>query len=171
MWKRVKKGSHGEIVNISSSDQPWYKATERPVYDSMDGVKYTVEYLRKENAEAAEKANLRGSSVEPWEFRDYFETDSLGLFIKQIVMRLLSPDIEDIWPYMEVGDREICAEIPSDTAFIVREIVSSELNKKNRLLSEKVEALENELKIYQAFVAKYNAYETLYNFRKELEAR
>lgn len=167
MWKRVKKGSHGEIVNISSSDQPWYKATERPVYDSMDGVKYTVEYLRKENAEAAEKANLRGSTINPWELRDSFETDSLGLFIKRIIIQLLSPETENIWPYLEVGEREVCAEVPSDTAFLAREIVSQDMNHKNLRLINQVAELERELETYKSFVNKYNANDLFEMFRKE----
>ena len=157
MWKRTKRNQYGEITNVSSSDQPWYVATEKPVFDSINGVKYTVEYLRKDNAEAAEKADLRESSVEPWELRDTYETDSLGLFIQRILLSMFHEDIVDYWPYLETETKDVCAEIPSTTRDMVRNLVNDEMNERIKKQSEQIEELTKQLDLYKQFINKVNA--------------
>ena len=168
MWKRTLKGKFGEVTNVTSSNQPWFAATETPVYDAIPGIKYTVESLSKANAESAEKANLRGNPHDPWEFRDSYETDSLGLFISEICVRMLDPNTANCWAFLETESRDTCAEIPSTLKYTLRQLIDSEINHKLNSMTETISAMETELSIYQEFIKKYNAENIFRKFKEEL---
>ena len=167
MWRRTKKNRFGEVESFICSDQSWFVATEKPVYDSLPGVKYTVECLRKDLEEAEEKSHLIGSDVEPWELYDRYETDSLGLAIREIICRLFDEECIDYKFFVEYGDKEICAEIPGDVYRIARQMVQEGINKRLDHMAETIAIQETEIASYQEFMKSIPGAEKMYREWKE----
>lgn len=159
MWKRVLKNKFGKADRI-------YKNKEEYVYDALPEVKYTVEYLPVKHREAAEKAELRGSEIEPLELRDFFETDSLGSFLQEIMIRLLDPETEDLWPFMEVNEKDTCMEIPGTLKHTLRNLVNADLNRKVDATERQITDLTKELETMTAFIKQVHA-EDMYREFKE----
>lgn len=159
MYKRTEKGNFAQITSVKQSTST--------VYDAIPGIKYTVEYLSTENAEYADKANLRGSNNNPWEYRNSFETDSLGMFIREICIRMLDSNTADFWPYIETETQDTCANIPSDLAYTLRQLVDADINVKLNSMRETISAMETELKTYNDFINKYNAVDAYRKFKEE----
>ena len=159
MYKRTEKGVFAQVTSV--------KQSTAPVYDAIPGIKYTVEYLSTENAEYADKANLRGSNNNPWEYRNSFETDSLGLFVREIYIRMLDQNTADFWPYIETETADVCAEIPSTLMSTLRQLIDADINGKLNSMRETISAMETELKNYQSFIDKYNAVDAYRKFKEE----
>ena len=162
MWRRKIKNKYGEIERITTPSLIHYKPC-----DTDSSIKYEVEYLRQDLAEAEANANKAGSSVDPWELRDVYETDSLGLAIKEFMIRLFDTNTVNTWFYMTAGDKEICADIPNDLRTIIEILVNSDMKIYNDNLVETNHNLESELKLYKEFVNKYNADNLFKDFIRE----
>lgn len=159
MWKRELKNKFGKAERV-------YKDDGEHVYDALPEVKYTVEYLPVKHREAAEKAELRGSEIEPWELRDFFETDSLGSFLQETMIRLLDPETDNLWPYMEVKEKETCMEIPETLRHTLRNLVNADLNRKVDATERQITDLTKELETMTAFIKQVHA-EDMYREFKE----
>lgn len=166
MWERIIKNKVGQVDQVYSTvSQPHFYRDNKPG-DTLPDVKYTVEYIRADQEEALEKSLKRGSSIEPWELRDEYHTDSLGLAIREILMRMLDDSI-NAWLFMEVAGREVCAEIPGDLRSIASTLLNKEREKTVDNQREQIDALTKELEVYQAFVEKYNAGNLFKKFKEE----
>lgn len=176
MWERKSKDQYGSTVQIIK-ENPF---TKQPVYDDLSPTgssynkakltaQYTVEWLPERNFAAYERAQKIGSEINPWELNNEYLTDSLGLAIRELVMRTLDGKSDNARLYMYIkdadgNDAEVCAEVPSDTERIIRNMVQSNINKQIDSLTETVNSLTNELKSYKDFIAKYNADELFREF-------
>ena len=169
MWKRTIKDSHGKAKETFSSEQPWHKAIEKPVYDALPGVSYTVEYLRNDLADAEEKSHHVGSSVNPWELYDTFETNSIGLAVKEIIIRMFDEKCVDCKLFIDAGDKDTCAEIPGDTYRIARHYVQEGINKRLDNMSELMEIQAKELMNYREFLESVKATEMFRKWKEERE--
>lgn len=170
MWKRIEKNQFGDIQKITRETD----FTRNPVYDDLRPqtgaaynkanltAEYTVEYFRKENAELVQKANGPDYPCEPWDLKDEYLTDSMGLAIRELMIRTLHPDYER--PFMSMyikdangNDAEIVATLPSDTQWTLRNIVNREMNSKISALQEQVSMLTREINTYKDFLGEYHA--------------
>lgn len=167
MWRRTKKNRFGKTESFTASNQSWFAATENPVYDSLPGVKYTVEYLRKDLEEAEEKSNLIGSEVDPWDLYDSYETDSLGLAIRETIHRIFDDECVDYKLFVEYGDKEVCAEIPGDVYRIARQMVQEGINKRLDHMTETIAIQETEIANYREFMKSIPGAEKMYREWKE----
>ena len=148
MWERKIKNKFGETRDVLRPSG----FTDKPVYDSLPNVKYTVEYLRKDLEEAEEKSHLVGSNVDPWELYDTYETDSLGLAIRETVYRMFDDDCVDYKLFIEADGKDTCAEIPGDIYRIAREAVQKGINKRIDSLNKEIESLVITVDAYKAFL-------------------
>jgi len=166
MWERITKNKMGQVDQVYSTvRQPHFYRDNKPG-DTLPDVKYTVEYVRADQEDALEKSLKCGSSVEPWELRDEYHTDSLGLAIREILMRTLDDSI-NAWLFMEVAGKEVCAEIPGDLRSIASTLLNREREDTIKRQREQIDALTKELEMYQAFIGKYNAGELLKKFKEQ----
>lgn len=167
MWKRKIKNQFGMVKESSGSDQPWYKAVEKEVNDAIPGVTYHIEYLRKENEDAFDRAGLRSSKVDPWEFFDEYDTDSLGLALKEIMLRLVDPNCVDTNIWMTSGESEVFAEIPLTLKFSLRQAVQADANSRIKELENQVDILKREAEMYRDFLGECHATETFKKWKAE----
>ena len=170
MWKRIEKNQFGDIQKVTRETD----FTRNPVYDDLKpqtGVaynkanltaEYTVEYFRKENADLVPKANTADYPCEPWDLKDEYLTDSMGLAIRELMIRTLHPDYEQ--PFMSMyikdengNDAEVVATLPSDTEYTLRNIIDREMNSKINALQEQVSTLTREINVYKDFLGEYHA--------------
>lgn len=182
MWKRIEKNQFGDIQKVTRETD----FTRNPVYDDLRPqtgaaynkanltAEYTVEYFRKENAELVQKANTADYPCEPWDLKDEYLTDSMGLAIRELMIRTLHPDYEQPLMSMYIkdengNDAEIVATLPSDTAWTLRNIVNKEMNSKISALQEQVSMLTREINTYKDFLGEYHATETYKEWRKKNE--
>lgn len=147
-WERREKNCLGNVKRVYRPSG----FTEKDVYDSLPNVKYTVEYLRADQVEAEERSHLRGSEIEPYELYDEYETDSLGLALREIIFRMFDEKTADFRLFVDIGDRDICADIPGDIYRVAREAVQPGINKRIDALNKEVETLEAELSAYKEFL-------------------
>ena len=154
----------GEIKSISRETD--FFQDYRPS-DTDPSIKYEVEYLREDLVEAEENATKIGSSLDTWELRDTFETDSLGYAVRELMIRLFDEKTADVWFFLTAGDKEICMDIPTDIRTTIRQMVNAEMRSTNDRLSEANDELEKELSLYREFVKKYNAEQMFQDFKKE----
>jgi hypothetical protein len=169
MWERREKNCYGEVKGVY---RPWASLPEKPVYDAVPNVKYMVEYLRSDMVDAEERSHLRGSEIEPYELYDEYETDSLGLALREIIYRMFDEDTADFRLFVDFGDKDICADIPGDIYRIAREAVQSGINKKIDALEEDVENLNVELAAYKGFLDSIPGGAKMFReWREEVERR
>lgn len=170
MWKRIEKDKFGQIKKITRETD----FTRNPVYDDLRPqtgaaynkanltAEYTVEYFRKENAELVPKANRADYPCEPWDLKDEYLTDSMGLAIRELMIRTLHPDYEQPRLYMYIkdedgNDAEVVADLPSDTAWTLRNIIDREMDSRLNALEEQVSMLTREINMYKDFLGEYHA--------------
>lgn len=180
MWELRSKNQFGKVEQIQKESI----FTKQPVYDNIspDGngynkanltVQYTVEWLPERNFEAHERAQLVGSDINPWELNNEYLTDSLGLAIRMMVLRELDPSSGKPQLYMYIKDKsgndsEACAEIPSDTVPILRNMVQENINRTFDSQRDTISALEKELALCKEFLEKYHADKEFETFRREV---
>lgn len=166
MWERKQKNQFGNVQNYTSSEQPWFKATEKKVIDSAPHVTYTVEYLRKELEEAEEKSQLRGSKINPWELYDEYKTDSLGLAIHEVLLRMFDDSI-DFKMWMNVDETEVFADIPNTTWHTVRELVQKGISNKMDAMQQQLDEQDKAIKDFAIFLSDMNASEVYKRWKRE----
>lgn len=183
MWELHTKDKYGQIAQIHKENP----LTATPVYDSITPknkcgyndakltVGYSVEWLPEENSAVYEKAQQSVEyGVEPWELMNEYQTDSLGLAIRQLLLRTLDPhaDMARLFMWINTEDghhgAEATTEIPSDTIPILRNMVQTDINKRIDSLEKTVDTLEKELAVYKEFIKKYNSEKLFGNFRREM---
>ena len=153
MWERHHKNMYGETDKITRSKDSF---TEKPVYDTIPGIKYTVEYLRSELDDAYEKSQLVTNPVEPWELYDVYETDSPGLAIRELIFRMM-------------GEKDTAVDVPWDIRRPLREMVSEGINRKLDAQSETILALENQIREYEEFLESVHGTEMFRKWRQGKE--
>lgn len=169
MWKRRFKDRFGRLTKETVENS----FTRNPVYDNLAPnanccntaeltAEYTVEYVSRENSEAYENANSADYPCEPWELRDEYLTDSLGLAIRETVIRMFDDNSEEPFLYMYLKDKdgkeaEICADIPADTKTTIEKMVNENMKKKLDSLQDQVSMLTREINMYKDFLGEYNA--------------
>ena len=156
MWKRRVRNKFGGIESATSSEQ---FVTEKTVYDaihrnSLSGnvdVKYTI-YTQTEEQYEHEKDDW-------WEDHyDSYETDSLGLAIRELMFRLFETEKTktDVKFFMEINGEnshgETWMEIPWDVIRPVREMVKEGTNKEISNLERQVESLTEATGEYEDFL-------------------
>ena len=134
MWTRTFKNKYGEIEKVS-------RETDFPLHynnpcDTDPSILYEIEYLREDLVEAEERACNVDASVNPWELRDIFETDSLGQAVRELMIRLFDNQTADVWFFLTAGDKEICMDIPTDIRTTIRGMVNAEMRSTNDRLSD-----------------------------------
>lgn len=183
MWELRTKNQYGQIAQIHKENP----LTAIPVYDSITPknrsgyndakltVGYSVEWLPKENSVAYEKAQQSVEyGVEPWELFNEYQTDSLGLAIRQLLLRTLDPtaDMAKLFMWITTEDghhgAEATTEIPGDTVPILRNMVQENINKRIDSLEKTVDSLEKEVAVYKSFIKKYNSEKLFDDFRREM---
>ena len=181
MWELRSKNQFGNVEQIQKESI----FTKQPVYDNIckDGngynkanltVEYTVEWLPERNFEAFEKAQLVGSGINPWDLKNEYLTDSLGLAIRMMMLRELDEKSDKPQLYMYIkdengNDAEAVAEIPSDTVPILRNMVQENINRKLGNLQDTVDALKKEIEAYKSFIKQYNAEKIFDEFRNKTQ--
>lgn len=169
MWKRRFKDRFGRLTKETVENS----FTRNPVYDNLAPnanccntaeltAEYTVEYVSRENSEAYENANSADYPCEPWELRDEYLTDSLGLAIRETVIRMFDDNSEEPFLYMYLKNKdgkeaEICADIPADTKGTIERIVNETMKKRIDFLQEQVSTLTREINMYRDFLGEYHA--------------
>lgn len=183
MWEVHYKDRFGQIAQIQKENP----LTATPVYDSITPknrsgyndakltVGYSVEWLPEENSVAYEKAQQSVEyGVEPWELFNEYQTDSLALAIRQLLLRTLDPhaDMTKLFMWITTEDghhgAEVTTEIPGDTVPILRNMVQENINKRIDSLEKTVDALQEELAVYKSFIKKYNGEKLFDTFRREM---
>ena len=180
MWQLITKNRFGQVDHIQKEGI----FTKQPVYDNISPkgngynkanltVEYTVEWLPERNYEAFEKAQLAGSEVNPWELKDEYLTDSLGLAIRMLLIRQLDDKAEKPTLYMYIKDQngndaEATTEIPGDTVPMLRNMVQENINKKLSSYENQISALETELETYKKFIKKMHGEKLFDEFRREM---
>jgi hypothetical protein len=182
MWELRTKDQYGQIAQIHKENP----LTATPVYDSITPknrsgyndakltVGYSVEWLPEENSAAYENSQKSTDGPEPWELMNEYQTDSLGLAIRQLLLRTLDPHADMarlfMWITTEDGHHgaEATTEIPGDTVPILRNMVQENINKRIDSLEKAVDALEKELAVYKSFIKKYNSEKLFDDFRREI---
>lgn len=181
MWKRRSKDKFGRLTKETAENS----FTRRTVYDNLAPnanccntaeltAEYTVEYVSRENFEAYENASSVDYPCEPWELRDEYLTDSLGLAIRETVIRMFDSNSEEPLLYMYLKDKngkeaEICADIPSDTKATIERLVNETMKKKLDSLHDQVSMLTREINMYKDFLGEHNA-DKLYKEWRERNA-
>ena len=155
MWKRIIKNRFGEPDRIIKED-PYRYLNGRTYqkgdpYDKLPDVIFTVEYLRKD------LADVERNHIDPWELWDVYETDSLGQAIGEVIHQMFRDDTVDYKLFMDVGDKDCCAEVPSDVYRFVRECVQNGINKQFDSMKETITAQKNELDDMMEFLRCYHA--------------
>lgn len=165
MWERKQKNRFGETEKIARSKNVY---PEKSVYDTIPGIKYTVEYLRSELDDAYEKSQLVTNPVEPWELYDSYETDSPGLAIRELIFRMMDDKkTSDVKMFIDIGEKDTAVDIPWDVRRPLREMVSEGINRKLDAQSETILALENQIRDYEEFINTYHATEMFRKFKEE----
>ena len=181
MWELKEKNQFGTIERIYKENS----FTKKPVYDSISEngigynkanltVEYAVEWLPEHNFDAFDRSLKIGSEVNPWELRNEYITDSLGLAIRMMIIKELDNKSGKPNLYIHIKDpsgngAEACAEIPSDTIPIIRNMVQENINHKITNLENIVDDLKHEIRLYSNFIKKYNA-ERLFDDYRNNEA-
>ena len=169
MWKRRFKDKFGRLTKETAENS----FTRRSVYDNLAPnanccntaeltAEYTVEYVSRENFEAYENASSVDYPCEPWELRDEYLTDSLGLAIRETVIRMFDSNSEEPLLYMYLKDKdgkeaEILADIPTDTKETIEKMVNETMKKKIDALQDQVSMLTREIDLYKEFVNEFHA--------------
>lgn len=176
MWERKIKNKSGCVEDMAKEDEYTYlngtSYKKGKPYDAADGIKYHVEYMRNEQSEYADKAD-RGEihkydektkeyrRADPWEFRDEYDTDSLGQAFGEVMYRLFDPNTENVWMWMTVDDREINMELPVSVIRPVRELIKNGINKQLETKEREIDVYKQEAENMRRFIKHANA-ETLY---------
>lgn len=180
MWELHTKDQYGQIAQIHKENP----LTATPVYDSITPknkcgyndakltVGYSVEWLPEENSAAYENSQKSTGGPDPWELCNEYQTDSLGLAIRQLLLRTLDPhaDMAKLFMWITTEDghhgAEVTTEIPGDTVPILRNMVQENINKRIDSLEKTVDSLEKELAVYKEFIKTCNAEKVFDTFRK-----
>lgn len=180
MWELHTKDQYGQIAQIHKENP----LTATPVYDSITPknkcgyndakltVGYSVEWLPEENSAAYENSQKSTDGPDPWELCNEYQTDSLGLAIRQLLLRTLDPhaDMAKLFMWITTEDghhgAEVTTEIPGDTVPILRNMVQENINKRIDSLEKTVDSLENEIAVYKSFIKKYNSEKLFDDFRR-----
>lgn len=181
MWELRLKNQFGQVEQIQRENC----FTHQPVYDDISPngkghgynkanltVQYTVEWLPERNFEAYDKASLVGSMVNTWELKDEYLTDSLGLALRQMVLREFDPKSDKPQLYMYIKDKngdeaEAVAEIPADTLPIIRNMVQDDINKKLDHMSDLLAVQKKELADYREFLESVHGMEMYRRWKQE----
>lgn len=180
MWELRTKDRFGQITQIQKENP----LTATPVCDSVTPknkcgyndakltVGYSVEWLPEGNFAAYEQAQKDAEGPDPWELFNEYQTDSLALAIRQLLLRTLDPyaDMAKLFMWINTEDghhgAEVTTEIPGDTVPILRNMVQTDINKRIDSLEKTVDSLENELTIYKEFIKTCNAENVFDTFRR-----
>lgn len=180
MWELRTKDRFGQIAQIHKENL----LTATPVYDSITPknkcgyndakltVGYSVEWLPEENSAAYENSQKDTGGPDPWELCNEYQTDSLGLAIRQLLLRTLDPhaDMAKLFMWITTEDghhgAEVTTEIPGDTVPILRNMVQENINKRIDSLEKTVDSLEKEIAVYKSFIKKYNSEKLFDDFRR-----
>jgi hypothetical protein len=179
MWELRSKNQFGQVEQITKESI----FTKQDVFDNINPngngynkaeltVEYTVEWLPERNFEAFEKSQLANSSINPWELKNEYLTDSLGLAIRMMCLRELDEHSGKPQLYMYIKDKngndaEAVAEIPNDTVPILRNMVKENINRKLDNQQKIIDALEKEIELYKAFIKKAHAEKMFDDSRRE----
>ena len=165
MWERKHKNMYGETDKITRSKDSF---TEKPVYDAIPGIKYTVEYLRSELDNVYEESQFNYCPIEPWELYDTYETDSPGLAIRELIFRMMDDKkTSDVKMFIDIGEKDTAVDIPWDVRRPLREMLQEGINRKLDAQSETILALENQIREYEEFINTYHATEMFRKFKEE----
>lgn len=165
MWERKHKNMYGEVDNISKSKNSF---TEKPVYDNIPGIKYTVEYLRSELDNVYEESQFNYCPIEPWELYDEYITDSPGLAIRELIFRMFDENkTSDVKMFIDIGEKDTAVDVPWDIRRSIREMVQANINRKLDSQSKTILALENQIREYEEFINTYHATEMFRKFKEE----
>lgn len=180
MWERRTKNQFGQIEQITKESC----FTREPIYDDIQKnghaynkanltVQYTVEWLAERNYEAFDKSQKMDSDINPWELYDEYLTDSLGLAIRQMMIRFLDDTCDDPRLFMYIkdengNDAEACATLPADTAYYLRRMVQENINRKLNAYEETISEQEKEIELYKSFITEYHAETAFEEYRKEI---
>jgi len=182
MWELRTKNKFGQIDQITKENC----FTRIPVYDNLckDGsgynkanltVEYTVEWLPERNYDAFDRSQFVGSGINPWELKDEYLTDSLGLAIRQMIVKEFDDTCDNVQLHMYIKDRqgddaEVVTEIPSDTISILRTMVQDNINRKLDSYRSTIEEMTKEIDVYKSFVKECRA-EKMLNDYKQMRIR
>lgn len=180
MWERRTKNQFGHVEQITKENS----FTCEPIYDDIQKgghaynkahltVQYTVEWLAERNYEAFDKAQRMESDVNPWELNDEYLTDSLGLAIRQMMIRFLDDTCDNPKLFMYIkdengNDAEACTTLPSDTAYHLRNLVQKNINSKLNAYEDLISEQEKEIELYKSFITKCHAEMAFEEYRKEI---
>jgi hypothetical protein len=179
MWERQIKNKFGGIQEVFRSEQDVDDVLSPDVIRALGynpagvSVKYTIVSLNKRNAEAFEKANQLGSRVDPWELNDQFITDSLGVAIHELIIRMFDPDtVHEPQLMMEIKDSngkeaEVIADVPRTTRNTIRLMVDDAMRKRNNELEKALETYSKEIDLMREFIDKHNSKDMYNKFAEE----
>ena len=166
MWKRTLKTVYGEVARVEKSSD--YSPDYLQVYDALESVKYTVEYLEYDRENIIEKINkMEIKGVEPWEIYHIYETDSPGLALREIMINMFSPYISDIKAWITYGDKEVNIEIPFGIYRTAREMIQAGTNLAIDTLENDLQAKTAEVNDYQEFIKEMNAEKLFKEWQRE----
>lgn len=180
MWELRTKDHFGQIKRTFKEDcfakETVFDAIKPGTIGWNDAgltVNYAVEWLPEGNFEAFDKAQKPGYGCEPWELKNEYQTDSLGLAIQQMVLRVLdsASDLAVFYIEIEAPDGKgasTMTTLPSDTAWRIRNMVDKDSAKRIDSLENTVDSLQKELDTYKAFIKKYNSEKLFDDFRREM---
>lgn len=183
MWERQIKNQFGGIQEVFRSEQDVDDVLSPNVIRALGynpagvSVKYTIEALNKRNEEAFEKAQQVGSRVDAYELNDQFITDSLGVAIHELIIRMFDPDtVHEPQLMMEIKDSngreaEVIADIPRTTRNTIRLMVDDTMRKRNIEMESALETYSKEIDLMQEFIEKYNMKDMYSKFAEERRFR
>lgn len=156
-WKRLTVGHHGEMLSLNEGEED---------YPVLDG-KYTIEYLREDQVKYADEANKIGSTLDPWELRDVYVTNSPTLAFAQYALLLCREDVAEVYGYIDMGETETAVYEVSTIRHSIRSAVNNELNKTVAELRATLHETEMQLNFATKFIKKYHAEKEFAEFCNE----
>ena len=157
-WTRIFRNKYGAIESATSSEQACFAETEKHVYDSIKSNGFSCNnidvwyYIYTQTEEQAVYEN------DDWwaDHYDSYVTDSLGLAVRELIIKLFQEENQDIKFFLEINGEnahgETFMEIPWDVISSARELVKEGTNKRISNLEREVETLTETAQEYEDFL-------------------